>query len=98
MSATDIDIKDFATRVRQLILQLKENQKDMAELRADIEKRDKRIAELEEQLNAQKTSYETLMGAKMLNVTDGDIEKSRKRIASLIRTVNQCITLLSEQQ
>ncbi len=33
----------------------------------------------------------------MIEVTDSDVENARKRISKLIRDVNKCITLLSEQ-
>jgi hypothetical protein len=35
--------------------------------------------------------------AKMLEVTDGDMEAAQKRVSKLIRDVNKCITLLSEK-
>jgi hypothetical protein len=35
--------------------------------------------------------------AKMLEITDGDMESAQKRLAKLIRNVNKCITLLSEK-
>jgi hypothetical protein len=33
----------------------------------------------------------------MLEVTDGDVEGAKKRIAGLIREVNRCITMMSEK-
>jgi hypothetical protein len=38
-----------------------------------------------------------LKTAKMLEVTDTDVESAQKRLQKLIRDVNKCITLLSEQ-
>ena len=32
----------------------------------------------------------------MLEITDGDLDGAKKRVARLIREVNKCITLLSE--
>ena len=43
------------------------------------------------------SKYKELMDAKMLNIADGDLENARKRVNDLIRTVNQCITLLNER-
>jgi len=34
--------------------------------------------------------------AKMVETTDGDMESAQKRLSKLIRDVNRCITLLSE--
>jgi hypothetical protein len=35
--------------------------------------------------------------AKMIEITDGDLEGAQKRLSKLIRDVNKCITLLSEK-
>jgi len=37
------------------------------------------------------------MTARMIEISDTDMESAQKRIARLIREVNRCITLLSEQ-
>ena len=47
---------------------------------------------------ANEKKYNALMTAKMLTIADTDIENTRKKVNKLIRTVNQCITLLSEKQ
>lgn len=39
-----------------------------------------------------------LKTAKMIEITDGDIESAKNRVAKLIRDVNQCITLLSDKE
>lgn len=39
--------------------------------------------------------YDTLKMAKMLQLTDGDLDTAKKRINKLIRDVNKCITVLS---
>ena len=41
--------------------------------------------------------YQLLKMAKMLEITDGDMESVQKRVAKLIRDVNKCITLLSDK-
>jgi ribosomal protein L29 len=79
-----------------LILQYKELKKKNNELIATVETREKRIRELEESLKEAKDDFKNLKLARMIEVSDGDIEESRKRIAKLIRDVNKCITLLSE--
>jgi hypothetical protein len=35
--------------------------------------------------------------AKMMTISDSDMETTQKRIAKLIRDVNKCITLLSDK-
>ena len=46
---------------------------------------------------ARQDDYESLMTAKMLQVSEGDMEAAKARLAKLIRSVNKCITLLSEK-
>ncbi len=59
--------------------------------------KDEEIQELKKEINNLKENYNALVTAKMLNITDENIEETRKRINRIIRTVNQCITLLSER-
>lgn len=98
MSDLSVNIKNFTTRVRQLILQYTELKKENAELYVMVDERDKQIEELKKQLSDMENRYRTLMTAKMLSIGDNDIEQTRKKINKLIRTVNLCITQLSEKQ
>lgn len=97
MSGSDAKINIFSTRVRQLILGYQDLKKENDELYATVDERDKRIAELERLVTQREKEYEALKLSKMIEVSDSDIKKSKDRIASLIREVNQCITLLSEK-
>lgn len=96
MEANEKLINTFATRVRLMILQYKEVRKENQELYAMVDERDERIRELQAQLAHIQHEYDTLKMARMLQVTDGDLETARKRINKLVRDVNKCITLLSE--
>lgn len=90
-------ITRFSTRVRQLILQFKETKKENRELYAMVDKRDAEIKQLKAQLAQAQNDYNSLKMARMLEITDGDLEGAKKRVAKLIREVNKCITLLSEK-
>ena len=80
-----------------MILQYHEVKQENAELYAMVDERDGRIRQLEAQLAQTRNDYASLKMAKMLEVTDGDLETAKKRVAKLIRDVNKCITLLSEK-
>lgn len=80
-----------------MILHYKEIKKENAELYSMVDERDKQISELKKQVEEEQKKYNALMTAKMLNIADADIENTKKRISKLIRTVNQCITMLSEK-
>ena len=97
MSASEKTINTFATRVRQMILKFEDVKHENAELYAMVEERDAKIKELEDKLTQAKHDYDSLKMAKMMTISDSDMEATQKRIAKLIRDVNKCITLLSDQ-
>jgi ribosomal protein L29 len=90
-------LKLFTTRMRQLILQYQATKKENEELYAMVDLRDKEVQQLKEQLDQARKDYQSLQMAKMIEITDGDMDAAKKRIAGLIREVNKCITLLSDQ-
>ena len=97
MEANEKLINTFSTRVRQMLLQYKELQKENNDLYSMVDERDAKIRELTTSLANAKKEYETPMMAKMLEITDVDLESAQKRIARLIRDVNKCINLLSDK-
>ena len=97
MDSNEKTLNTFATRVRQMILQYAELKKENDELYTLVDQREKEIKQLQEELSQAEVEYNSLKMAKMLEVTDGDMEGAQKRVAKLIRDVNKCITLLSEK-
>lgn len=85
----------FTTRVRQMILQYNELKKENDELYAMVDKRDEELKRLRESLEQARKDYEGLKMAKMMEISDGDMESAKRRLSGLIREVNKCITLLS---
>ncbi|MCI6550272.1 MAG: hypothetical protein MR450_05350 [Prevotella sp.] len=96
MDAAEKTIALFTTRVRQMIIQFEETKKENEELYAMVDARDAAIKRLEAQLTQAHQDYDNLKMARMLEITDGDMESAQKRLAKLIRDVNKCITLLKE--
>ena len=97
MDANEKTLTLFATRIRQMILQYKDVKKENSELYAMVDERDARIKQLESQLTQAQNDYNSLKMAKMIEITDSDLESSKKRLSKLIRDVNKCITRLSEK-
>ncbi|MBF1592754.1 MAG: hypothetical protein HXO38_00050 [Prevotella sp.] len=97
MNANEKILNTFATRVRQMILQYEALKKENDELYALVDQREQEIKQLQDELSQAEADYNSLKMAKMLEVTDGDMETAQKRVAKLIRDVNKCITLLSEK-
>lgn len=97
MNATEKIINTFTTRVREMILHYQELRKEKLEFQRMVSERDTRISELEAQLRQARNDYDSLKMARMVEISDGDMETAKKRLAKLIRDVNKCITLLSNK-
>ena len=97
MNANEKILNTFATRVRQMILQYEELKKENDKLYTLVDRREQEIKQLQRELDQAHDDYNVLKMAKMLEVTDGDMETAQKRVSKLIRDVNKCITLLSEK-
>ena len=95
MTENDKILTLFTTRVRQMILKYKELKKENEELYAMVDSRDNEISTLKKQLEQAQNDYKSLKTARMVEVSNGDIEESKKRISAMIRDVNKCITLRS---
>ena len=97
MSADEKTINTFATRVRLLILEFGKLKQENAELYEMVDERDAQIKALQEKVSQAEHDYNSLKMAKMMTISDADMEATQKRVAKLIRDVNKCITLLSNQ-
>lgn len=91
-------IVDFQTKVRVLILQFQSLKKENEELYVMLEKNEDDVRQLRQQLQDKQREFDAFKAAKMLEVADGDIQSARERLAKLIRDVNKCIAVLSEQK
>ena len=80
-----------------MLLQYEELKKENDELYTLVDRREQEIKQLQRELDQAHDDYNVLKMAKMLEVTDGDMETAQKRVSKLIRDVNKCITLLSEK-
>ena len=98
MDANEKILTLFTTRVRQLILQYDEKKKEIIAIEEKLKERESQIKELETKLNQLQNDYTSLKMAKMIEISDGEMDEAQKRLSKLIRDVNKCITLLSEKQ
>jgi len=80
-----------------LILEFGKLKQENAELYEMVDERDAQIKALQEKLSQAEHDYNSLKMAKMMTISDADMEATQKRVAKLIRDVNKCITLLSNQ-
>ena len=98
MDANEKIIDTFATRVRQMILQYHDVVKENGELYAMVDERDAEIRRLQAEARQLQNDYKSLKTARMLEVSDTDLDTAKRKVNKLIRDVDKCITLLSEQQ
>ena len=98
MSQNEKDITLFQTRVRQLILRLQELKQENKELYAMVDENEQQIAQLKAKLTQQESDYQSLKMARMLEITSGDLDGANERLASLIRSINKCIAMLSDEK
>ncbi len=98
MDAKTENLNVFTTRVRQLMLSYKALKDENDALKSQVQKREEEIAGLKELANRLQRDYDLLKVARMMQITDGDIEEARRRINKLIKNVNRSITLLNGQE
>ena len=98
MNQNEKDLAVFQTRVRQMILRFQELKQENQELYAIVDENEQIIDQLKAKLAQQERDYQSLKTARMLEITDGDLEGAKERLASLIRSVNKCITMLSDEK
>ena len=46
----------------------------------------------------QQNDYDSLKMAKMIEITDGNLDGAKERLSKLIRDVNKCIAILSDEK
>ena len=97
MSANEQIIATFQTRVRDLLRRFQELKKENEELCGLVEKNEQDIKELQAKLTQADHDYQSLKMAKMLEITDGDLEGAKARVAKMIRDVNKCSAILSDE-
>ncbi len=98
MNPNEQTLTTFETRVRQMILRFQELKKENEDLQALVAKNEQDIKDLQAKLAQTDNDYQALKTAKMIEITDGDLEQAKARLAKLIRDVNKSIAILSNDE
>ena len=98
MNPNEQTLANFQTRVRQMILRFQELKKESNELRTIIAKNEQDMKDLRAKLTQAENDYMSLKTAKMMEITDGDLESAKARLARMIRDVNKCIAIHSDEE
>ena len=96
MTQNEKTLTTFETRVRQMLLRFQELKKENEELYQMVEKNEQDIKSIQEKLAQTEKDYNALKMAKMMEITDGDLQGAKDRLAKLIREVNKCIAVLGD--
>jgi len=98
MTQSEKAIATFQTRVRDMLLRFQELKKENKELYAMLEQNEQIIKTLQEKLDQLERDFNALKMARMLEITNGDLQGAKDRLAKLIRDVNKCIGILSDEK
>lgn len=82
MSVYEKTINTFSTRVRQMILQYQKLKKENERLNTVVGERDAEIKRLRLQLSQAQRDYDSLKMAKMVEISEGDMEGLRNELLS----------------
>ena len=96
MDPNEMTLTTFETRVRQMILRFQELKKENNALHVQLQKDEQEIVSLKSKLAQADNNYNSLKMAKMIEITDGDLESAKARVSKMIRDVNKCISILSD--
>ncbi len=97
MTANEKTLATFETRIRQMILRFQDLKQENASLYEQLKKNEADLADLRAKLLQGQNDYQSLKMAKMIEITDGDLSGAKERLSRLIREVNKCIAILSDE-
>ena len=98
MNPNEKTLADFETRVRQMILQYQQLKKENMQLQQQIGEQATEIEELKARVTQADNDYNALKMARMLEISDGNLDEAKERLSRMIRQVNKCIAILSDEQ
>lgn len=98
MDSSEKTLADFETRVRQMILQFQQLKQENLQLQQQIGEQSQTIEELKARVTQADNDYNSLKMARMLEISDANLEEAKERLSRMIRQVNKCIAILSDEQ
>ena len=98
MNPSEKTLTDFETRVRQMILQFQQMKQEKLQLQQKINEQSQAIEDLKARVTQADNDYNSLKMARMLEISDGNLDEAKERLSRMIRQVNKCIAILSDEQ
>ena len=93
MTANEKTLATFETRLRQMILRFQDLKKENEDLYGMVDKQEQENKQLQARLEQMQNDYDSLKMAKMI-----DLAGAKERLSKLIRDVNKCIAILSDEK
>ena len=84
----------FETHFRMLMEKYTQLKAENAELYDMVDQKDAALKELQMKNEELQKQYDNLKLAKIIAVSDSDLDNAKKRLAKLVRDVDKCIALL----
>ena len=88
-------LRQFETRVRQLILNYRELEAENQKLYAMVDEKEQALKDLSAENDKLRNDYATLKLAKMIEINNKELGDAKNRVAKLIREIDKCIALLN---
>ncbi|MBQ2506992.1 MAG: hypothetical protein II530_00700 [Bacteroidaceae bacterium] len=85
----------FETHFRMLMEKYTQLKAENAELYDMVDQKDAALKELQMKNEELQKQYDNLKLAKIISVSDSDLDNAKKRLAKLVRDVDKCIALLN---
>jgi len=85
----------FETHFRMLMEKYAQLKAENAELYDMVDQKDAALKELQGKNEELQKQYDNLKLAKIISVSDSDLDNAKKRLAKLVRDVDKCIALLN---
>lgn len=85
----------FETHFRMLMEKYTQLKAENAELYDMVDQKDAALKELQIKNEELQKQYDNLKLAKIISVSDSDLDNAKKRLAKLVRDVDKCIALLN---
>lgn len=89
-------VDELKQRIMLLLARFQQLEKENGDLRAKLDAQNTEKIGLQAKLDQISSEYEMLKTSKVLSVSDTDIERTKERLAKMIRDVNRCIAVLKQ--
>ncbi len=91
-------LKQFEDKLRMLLYKYEQEREHNIELSRKLQEKESSIKELQMRCNALESSYNNLKQAKIISLSDAEINETKKRLSGLVREIDKCIESLNKQK